>query len=391
LLRRKLERRLVAAAVCGSRHFLETGTNESMDVSSTLLIFVSMFTNEPEGGIQAFHLDARSGAVKAASTTRGFANSFFLATSPDQRFLYALAAGKFGDAATEQVTAWRIAGRDGALEPLGRRPGGGQATCFVAPSAPGGPLLIAHYSSGTVATLPLAADGTLAADPVTVAHTRAASKVTARQEARHPHAIVPAPLTAGHPQFVYSTDLGCDSIHVYRLDAAGRLVAADPLVVPTPPGAGPRHLAFHPDGKRLYVINELANTVGVYDFDAASGQLTERQMIPTLPADFSGPSFTADLKITPDGRFLYGTNRGHDSLAAYTVAADGRLTLVEIVPSRGKGPQNIAITPDGSLLLCVNMPGNSLAVFRIDRDTGRLTPMGEPLAVQAPSSIAIVP
>jgi 6-phosphogluconolactonase len=365
--------------------------NDSMDVSSTLLIFVSLFANEPDGGIQAFHLDPRSGAVKAAATTRGFPNSFFLAASPDHRFLYALAAGKFGDAATEEVTAWRIAGRDGTLESLGRRPCGGQATCFIAPAAAAGPLLIAHYTSGTVASLPLAADGTLAADPVTVAHTRAASAVTGRQEAPHPHAIVPAPTTPGQPQFIYATDLGCDSIHVYRLDSAGRLVAAEPAVVPTPPGAGPRHLAFHPDGRRLYVINELANTVGVYDFDAASGRLRERQMIPTLPADFSGPSFTADLKITPDGRFLYGTNRGHDSLAAYAIAADGRLTLIEIVPSRGKGPQNIAITPDGSLLLCANMPGNSLAVFRIDRDTGRLTPVGEPIAVKAPSSIAILP
>jgi 6-phosphogluconolactonase len=363
----------------------------SMDVSSTLLIFVSMFANGPEGGIQAFHLDLHSGELKAAATTRGLPNSFFLATSSDRHCLYALAAGKFGEAATEEVTAWRITGRDGVLEPLGRRPGGGQATCFVAPAAAAGPLLLAHYSSGTLATVPLTADGTLAADPVTVAHTRAASNVTGRQEASHPHAIIPAPPSPGRPQFIYATDLGCDSIHVHRLDATGRLVAADPSVVPTPPGAGPRHLAFHPDGKRLYVINELANTVGVYDFDAASGQLTERQMIPTLPADFTGTSFTADLKITPDGRFLYGTNRGHDSLAAYAIGADGRLTPIEIVPSRGKGPQNIALTPDGTLLLCANMPGNSLAVFRIDRETGRLRPLGDPEVIKAPSAIAIVP
>jgi 6-phosphogluconolactonase len=141
----------------------------------------------------------------------------------------------------------------------------------------------------------------------------------------------------------------------------------------------------------LYAINELANSVSVYEFDAATGALAERQTITTLPAGFAGDSKTADLQLTPDGRFLYGTNRGHDSLAAYAIAADGRLTLIEIVPSRGKGPQNIAITPDGSLLLCANMPGNSLAVFRIDRDTGRLTPVGEPIAVKAPSSIAILP
>ena len=129
----------------------------------------------------------------------------------------------------------------------------------------------------------------------------------------------------------------------------------------------------------------------MYDFDATTGTLTERQVIITLPADFTGTSYTADLRFTPDGRFLYGTNRGHDSLAAYAVGDDGRLTLIEIVPSRGKGPQNIAITPCGTLMLCANMPGDSLAVFRIDRQTGRLTPVGEPVAITKPSAIAIVP
>jgi 6-phosphogluconolactonase len=363
-----------------------------MDASAPLLVFVSMFAVDPEGGVQAFHLNPQTGAIAAAATTHDCPNSFFLTLAGDHRTVYALTANKFGDAATEAVTAWRIIDRDGTLEPLNRRPGGGPVTCFVAPVDSAGPLLLAHYNGGTCGTLPLAADGSLAADPVTVAHSCPGSEVVkGRQEASHPHAIIPAPAAEGMPQFVFAADLGCDALLCYRLDAGGRLVAAEPPLVKTPPGAGPRHLAFHPDGRRLYVINELANTVGVYDFEAATGRLGERQMISTLPADFTGTSYTADLKITPDGRFLYGTNRGHDSLAAFSIAADGRLTLVEIVPSRGKGPQNIALTPDGGLLLCANMPGDSLTVFRIDRETGRLTTVGEPIAVKSPAAIAIVP
>ena len=363
-----------------------------MPAPSALLVLVSMFAPDGRGGIQALHFDPHSGAVQPAATTRGCPNAFFLTLSPDRTLVYSLTAGKFGDAGTEEVTAWRLVDRDGTLEPLGRRPGGGAATCFVTPATTGGPLLVAHYNGPGVATLPLAADGSLAADPTVVAHACAGSGVVkGRQDAPHPHAIIPAPAAAGRPPFVYAADLGCDAILCYRLDASGRLVAADPPAVKTPAGAGPRHLTFHPDGKRLFVINELANTIGVYDFDADSGRLTERQVIATLPGDFSGTSATADVRVTPDGRFLYATNRGHDSLAAFAIAADGRLALLEIVPSRGKGPQNLAITADGAWLLCANMPGDSLAVFRIEQATGRLTPVGEPFAISAPSSIAIVP
>ena len=146
--------------------------------------------------------------------------------------------------------------------------------------------------------------------------------------------------------------------------------------VKTPPGAGPRHLTFHPNGKHVYVINELANSITLFDYEPESGLLIERQTISTLPKEFDGKSYCADLKITPDGRFLYGTNRGHDSLAAYRLGPDGRLTLLGIVPSLGKGPQNLAITPGGELLLCANMPGNNVAVFRIDPAIRRLDRRG---------------
>ena len=362
-----------------------------MPPSAPLLVFVTMFAADQAGGIQAFHLDPAKGTLAPAAVTRDCPNGFFLTLSPDRRTLYSLTAKKFGEADTEEVIAWRIADRAGMLEPLGRRPTKGPVSCYTDTDPSGRALLVAHYNGATVAALPLSADGSLAGDPVAVRHEGKGAD-PGRQEAPHPHAIIPAPAAEGSPQFAYAADLGADAIFAYRLDAAaGRLVANDPPLVKTKPGAGPRHLAFHPDGRRLYAINELDNTVATYDFDSVTGRLVARQAISTLPHDFAGKTYTADLKITPDGRFLYGTNRGHDSIAAYEIGPDGLLTLIEIVSSRGRGPQNLAITPDGSLLLCANMPGDNLAVFRIDRETGKLAVVGEPATVKMPSCIAIVP
>jgi 6-phosphogluconolactonase len=362
-----------------------------MPTPSPSLVLVTMFAADPAGGIAAFHLDTVAGRLTAAAVTRGCPKAFFLAASPDRRTVYSLTAGSFGDAATEEVIAWRLAATDGRLHQLGRRAAGGAAACFLATDPSGRTLLLAHYAGGTVATMPLAADGGLAGDATLVRH-EGSGVAAKRQAGPHPHAILPAPRGPGSQQFIYVADLGCDVIFGYRLDSAtGGLIAHDPSSVKTRPGAGPRHLAFHPDGRRLYAINELDSTVGVYDLDATTGRLTQRQIVPSLPNGFSGENATADVKLTPDGRFLYGTNRGHDSLAVFRVGTDGRLTAVEFVPSGGRGPQNIAITPDGGLLLCANMTGDNLAIFRIDRETGRLERVGEPVPVASPSCVAIVP
>lgn len=359
--------------------------------ASALLVLVTLFAAAPEGGVRAFHLDPVAGTLRAAAVTGDCPNAFFLAVAPDRRTVYSLTAGKFGAADTEEVVAWRLVDREGRLAPLGRRPARGAATCFAATDPAGRTLLLAHYGGETIATLPLAADGSLAGDPQLVRH-RGRGAEDERQGRPHPHAVVAAPSVANGPQFVYAADLGADAIFAYRLDAAtGGLVAADPPLVKTRPGAGPRHLAFHPDGRRLYAINELDDTVAAYDFDAATGRLAERQVVSTLPRDFAGENSTADVKIRPDGRFLYATNRGHDSIAVFRIGDDGQLGLVEIVPSGGAGPQNLAITPDGTVLLCANMPGDTLVAFRIDGDTGGLVRVGAPVRLPSPSCIALVP
>jgi 6-phosphogluconolactonase len=208
-----------------------------------------------------------------------------------------------------------------------------------------------------------------------------------RQQEPHAHSIVVGP----ENRFAFAADLGLDQVLTYRLDAdTAKLTPHRQPFVRTRPGAGPRHLTFHPQGRHMYVINELANSVTHFDYEPETGILIERETISTLPDDFEGTSYCADVKITPDGRYLYGTNRGHDSIAMYRIGDDGRLTRLGIQPSLGRGPQNLAITPGGELLLCANMPGNNVALFRIDADSGSLTAAGDPVEMPGPSCIMIV-
>lgn len=351
-----------------------------------------MFAPAESGGIRGFHLDPRTGILTPAAETRGVPNPFFLALAPDGKTLYSIWADSFGGPESGEVAAWRIADRTGSLTLRGRQSTRGTASCHLETDPSGRTLLVANYSSGDVTSLPLAADGAVL--PIVSFFRHEGSSVDPdRQREPHAHAFVHAPAGPdGLSRFAYAADLGTDEIRCYRLDpATARLEPAPRPATKSPPGAGPRHLRFSRDGRVLYAINELGNTISVYGCDPGTGRLTELQTIPTLPEGTQERTFTADLRLTPDGRFLYGTNRGHDSIAAYAVAEDGRLSPVEFVPSLGKGPQNLAITPDGGLLLCANMPGNNVAVFRIDHQTGRLTSVGPPTEVRSPACIAILP
>ena len=327
-----------------------------------------------------------TGELKLVHRTTDVHQPFFLALSRDRKFLYATdAPGQFGGKENEQVASFQLVGDTGQLKLLNRQSSLGTATCYVDVDATGKAVVVANYATGSVASFPVRADGSLEEAASFVQH--AGSSVNpARQEGPHAHCIVISP----DNRFAYAADLGLDQVLGYRLDASrGKLSPNRQAFVRTPPGAGPRHLTFHPKGPHVYVINELANSVTMFDHDPETGFLIERQTISTLPKGFGGTSYCADLKITPDGRFLYGTNRGHHSIAAYRIGDDGRLTSLAIVPSRGDGPQNLAITPGGELLLCANMPGNNVAVFRIDPEGGSLTPVGQPLSIPAPSCIRI--
>jgi 6-phosphogluconolactonase len=352
------------------------------------LVFISAFASGDKGAIHAFQFDTKTGALKPLHRTTDIRNPFFLAISPDRHFLYAIDAEKFGGPENESVAAFSIEGRAGVLKRLNQQSSRGRASCYLDVDATGRTVVVANYSSGSVAALPVQKDGSLGEAASFFQHTGSGGD-PARQKGPNAHSIVVSP----DNRFALAADLGIDKILIYRLDAATAKLTANEVqpFAKMQPASGPRHVTFHPNGKRVYVISEMGNTVTFFDYTADSGMLKEHQTISTLPADFTGKSYCADLKITPDGRFLYGTNRGHDSIAVYRIADDGQLSLVTIQPSLGKGPQNLLITPDGQWLLCANMPGNSVVVFRIDPKSGELKPAGDPVAMPMPSCIRWLP
>ena len=376
--------RIMLPLAVGVFSFASNLNSNSSAEAKELLVFIAAF--EPgQGGLFTCKLELETGRLQVIHRTTDAKQPFFLALSPDRRFLYAThAAGTFGGNENEQVAAYAIHGA-GELSLLNRQSSLGTSTCYVDVDATGKTVVAANYSSGSVAAFPVQADGSLESPASFIRH--AGSSVNReRQESPHAHCMVISP----NNRFAFAADLGLDKVLIYELDAGhARLLPAAQPFVRTPPGAGPRHLTFHPSGRHVYVISELANSVIMFDHDPKTGFLIERQSISTLPGGFAGTSYCADLKITPDGRFLYGTNRGHDSIAAYRIGDDGRLTLLEIVNSLGKGPQNLAITPGGEILLCANMPGNNVAVFRIDPSEGKLTSVGQPVTIPGPACIKI--
>ncbi|KAA0140159.1 lactonase family protein [Gimesia chilikensis] len=350
------------------------------------LVFISAFAAGEEGAIHAYKFNPETGELTQVARTADVEHPFFLAVSPDNRYLYSIhAPGKFSGKDNEFVSAFELEERTGKLKLLNRQSSLGTASCYLDIDDTGKAVVVANYTTGSVASLPVNADGSLGEAATFVQH-EGSSVNPKRQKEPHAHCSVISP----DQKYVFAADLGLDKIMAYKLDPqTAKLTPATQPFVRTIPGAGPRHLTFHPNGKQMYVINELKNSITEFDYDPATGFLTEGQTIDTLPADFTDVSHCADLKFTPDGRFLYGTNRGHDSLAAYSVDPEGKLSLIEIIPSLGKGPQNLVITADGKHLLCANMPGNNVVVFAIDQQTGKLTAVGEPISIPSPSCIMI--
>jgi 6-phosphogluconolactonase len=347
-------------------------------------VFVSAFAPGEKGGIHAFKFDSEKGTLEPLNRSTGAQNPFFIAVSPDKKFLYSIDAEKFGAPDDEFVAAFAIEDRSGSLRLLNRQSAKGTASCFLDVDPTGKSVLVANYSSGNVAALPVKPDGALEEAASSFQHSGSGGD-PARQKGPNAHCLVVSP----DGRHALACDLGIDKVMIYALEAKTAKLTPNPSQASATlaPKSGPRHLSFHPNGRLVYVINELANTVTVFDWNPAEATLREKQTIATLPQDFTGKSYTADLKITPDGKFLYGTNRGHDSLASYRIAADGTLTLLRIQPSGGKGPQNLLVTPDGQWLLCANMPGNNVVVFKVDAASGAITPHRTPVEVPMASCI----
>ncbi len=364
-----------------------TFTFTSSMSAASQLIFLGTYT--PAGGasrgIYAVHLDPATGALSAPVLAAETSNPTFLAWNPDGRTLYALGEsgtvnGKPGGA----LTAFRHDPATGGLTRLNTEPTGGIGLAHVGVDATGRTAAVISYNGGYVAAFPLHADGSPGARTSLLQQTGQLGPNSKRQDKPHPHSVTFSP----DNRFVYVCDLGLDRVYHYRLDpAAATLTPAGETA--TMPGAGPRHSKFSADGKFLYVINELNNTVEVFAAEPDTGALTRVQAIATLPAGFTGETICAEIRLSPDGRFVYGSNRGHDSLAVFARdAATGALTLVEIVPTGGQHPRNFNLSPDGRWLVCGNRDSNNVTVFAVNSATGRLTAAGGPHAI--PQVVCVV-
>jgi 6-phosphogluconolactonase len=340
-------------------------------------------------GIYLIELDLASGKLTSRGLAGEAVNPSFVALHPGRAFLYAVnEVGDFQGEKTGAVTAFAIDPDQGTLTTLNQQSSKGSGPCHLTVDRDGHHVLVANYGSGSVAVLPIGGDGRLAEASAAIQH---AGKGTnpRRQEGPHAHSIN----LDGENHFAVAADLGLDRLFVYKFDPkAGTLQPNTPPYAEVEPGSGPRHFAFHPNGRHAYVINEMANTVNAFRYDPGRGILNKVQTIPTLPEGFQGTSHTAEVRVHPTGRFLYGSNRGHDSIAVFSLDPETGLLLAQgHTPTQGKTPRNFAIDPTGRYLLAANQGSDSIVVFRIDPNRGTLEPAGSSVEVPRPVCIAFLP
>ncbi|MHB8899158.1 MAG: lactonase family protein [Thermoguttaceae bacterium] len=344
-----------------------------------LSLYLGTYTRGESRGIYQARLDTRTGKLDSLQLAAELENPSFLAIHPRLPVVYAVSeVNNFGGENAGAVSALKRDPASGRLTLLNRQTTGGAHPCHVSVTPDGKQVMIANYSGGSVACYPVEEDGSLGAMTGFVQHE--GSSDGPRQKGPHAHSINPD--AAG--RFVYAADLGIDRIFIYRLQA-GKLVPNAPAFAALPPGSGPRHFAFHPGGRFAYSINELLSTITAFRYDASSGALEPLQTVAALPADFEGENTTADIHVHPTGRFLYGSNRGHDSIAAFGIdERTGTLTPLGHVASGGKSPRNFAIDPSGRCLLAAHQNSDNVVAFRVDTQTGLLEPTGSQLHVGSP-------
>lgn len=355
-----------------------------------MLVYVGTYTGKEDRGegIYVYRMHPASGALEFASSVSDIVNPSFLAIHPQKRRLYAVnEVDDFEDSAGGAVSAFSIDPKTGGLTYLNRQSSQGAGPCHLSVDATGKAVLVANYSGGSVAALPIRDDGGLGEATAFIQH-RGSSVNPGRQSGPHAHSITIDPTN----RYAFAADLGIDKILIYRLDAdRAAITPNDEPWTQVHAGAGPRHFAFHPNGKYAYLINELDNTTVAYTYDDAAGTLREVQTITTLPEDFSDTSYCADIHVSPSGKFVYGTNRGHDSIVIFRIdGGTGQLTCVGYESTQGEFPRNFAIDPTGTFLFAANQNTDNIVAFRIDQQTGALTPTGHVTHVRAPVCVKII-
>jgi 6-phosphogluconolactonase len=331
-------------------------------------------------GISYWSLDSETGALTKKGGPWPIVNASHLCTSRDGKFLYAISeTDEYKGEEDGYITSYAIDSKTGGLTELGTISSEGVGPAYVSLDQSGRYLLLANYVAGNIVVYPRLRNGLLGEPTSNVQHT-GSSINPERQEAPHPHSIIASP----DNQFVLAADLGLDKIKVYGFDdKSGALEPLPTHDAITPAGSGPRHLVFHPSGNYVYLTLEMASQVAAYAFEA--GKLTLVDIYSTLPLGVRTPSSNAEIRVTQDGRFLYASNRGHDSIAAFQInEATGELTLIHTLSTEGKTPRNFGIAPNDRLIVAGNQDSHTILSYKIDEETGRLTPTGKKAATPSP-------
>jgi len=334
--------------------------------ASDYLFFTGSYTKTASKGIYAWRLQTATGRVRSLGLAADMSNPSFLALHPNGRFVYAASRD------LNVVAAFSIDEKSGKLALLNYLASGGAGPCHLAVDATGRWLAVANYDDGALAILPIKPDGRVG-EARNVQRHEGHGPHPERQKGPHAHQAVFSP----DNRYLLLGDLGLDRIFVYRFDAAsGTLSANDPAYVELAAGAGARHIAFHPNGRAVYAIAELASTVTAFQYDKARGSLKMLQTISTLPSSFCGTNAAAEIAVNRAGTVLYASNRGHDSIALFSIDPERfTLTAIDDSPTLGKTPRHFAFDPSGGFLLAANQESNELAIFRVHANTGQLTPV----------------
>jgi 6-phosphogluconolactonase len=352
-------------------------------------VYIGTYTGGKSKGIYRCEFDAATGQLSEPILAAEITNPSFLAIHPCNRYLYAVGeVPKFEGKPGGAVTAFSIDPASGELKRLNQKSSGGAGPCHVIVDRQGKNVLVANYGGGSASVLRIEEDGRLGARTGFVQHSGKGSD-PARQEGPHAHSIN---LDAAN-RFAFVADLGLDQVFIYRFDPdKGTLEKTHPPSVKVEPKSGPRHFAFHPNGRYAYVINELANTITAMSYDAETGALTPIQTISTLPTGYKERTWTAEVQVHPSGRFLYGSNRGHNSIAVFVIdEKTGKLTAAGHQAEGIKTPRNFSIDPTGKFALVANQDGDSILVFHIDDQTGALQATGVKGEVGKPVCVKFMP
>jgi len=353
-----------------------------------MLVLVGTYTNQKSEGIYAFRFDTRTGALTPAGLAAKTESPSFLVEHPNKRWVFAVnETDTLAGQKTGGVTGFSLDSAAGRLTAINQQPSEGASPCHLTVDATGRFVLVANYTGGNLAVLPIDTNGKLGHAATIIQH--AGSSVNKdRQEGPHAHAVV---LSADN-RYLLAADLGLDRVLAYRFASErGDVTRLEDGGAELQPGSGPRHIALDAGERHLYVINEMSSTVTMFDWNANTASATSRQTVSTLPDDVKVENSTAEIAIHPSGKFLYGSNRGHDSIAVFAIdGSTGRLTRTAIVPTRGKEPRHFGLDPSGRWLIAANQNTDTLAVFRVDQQTGALEPVGDPVPAATPVCVLFV-